>query len=301
MIDCVVVTATQNGHQGRGEGIPIFYRNENVESLAAQIESIRPFITSVDDRLSLATLLPANGARCAVDAALWDLQAKIKGKSVTSLAGLPDLQPIETVDTIYLDTPEKMAARAAEMSDLPIIKLKLGATEDEHRVQAVHDSLPSTRLIIDANAGWSLSTLEKMLPILEAARVEMVEQPLPPGQDQALSKIESPIPLCADESFQTADDLPFCTSHYQAVNVKLDKCGGLTSALAIGQMARQMGLKLMVGNMIGSSLGMAPAFVFAQSCDWCDLDGPLSLAADEEPALTFKKGNVAPPSTALWG
>ncbi|MEL6978325.1 MAG: dipeptide epimerase [Pseudomonadota bacterium] len=301
-IPVVVVEARRGGAVGRGEGTPLFYRPETAARLADQARAVSDALAEGGGRGLAAQLLPPNGARCAVDAALWDLEAKERGEPVWRLAGAAEPRAVLTVNTVILGAPEAMAASAAALSQqFPLLKLKLGAEGDAERLSAIRAAAPEARLVVDANAGWRPQDLEALTPALLSARVEMVEQPLPVGEDDALEGYDGPLRLCADESFQTLEDLERCARRYAMVNVKLDKCGGLTAALAIASLAERLGVGLMVGNMMGSSLGMAPAHLFAQRCALADLDGPLHLAADEDPPLRFASGMAAPPDEALWG
>ena len=294
---CVVVEAEQNGMSARGEGSPIFYRNETAQTLAEETRTAAAQIACARDHTDLANLVASHGGRNALDAALICLRARLENRTVSSLLGLSKLRPVLSLGTIALGDPAQMAAAASVLAnEFPVLKIKLGAEGDEERIRAVSTAIPKrTRLVIDANAAWSFAQLEAIMPALKAARVEMIEQPLPAGADHALADYRSPSALCADESFQTLADLAHCARRYQLINVKLDKCGGLTAALEIAQEARLRGMRLMVGNMLGSSLGMAPAFVFGQMCELCDLDGPLFLKHDESPSLSYQAGLINPP------
>lgn len=302
-VPCIIVEAREDGLAGRGEGNHIFYRPESVERLAEETCTAARHLKSIEDHHLLPSLLGAHGGRSALDSALWSLRARRNKVSVAKLVGLSALRPLTTVNTVFLDTPDAMAACAADLArNYPILKLKLGAEGDPDRVRAIRAAIPTaTRLVIDANSGWSFEQLIAIIPTLVDAGVEMIEQPLPQRCDEELLGYRSPIPLGADESFQTFEDFEYCSARYDMINVKLDKCGGLSAALAIGSLARERGIKLMVGNMLGSSLGMAPAFVFGQMCDLCDLDGPLGLVEDEFPPMQFVSGQVAAPLPELWG
>ncbi|MEM6748093.1 MAG: dipeptide epimerase [Pseudomonadota bacterium] len=306
-IPCVEVVVTKHLRtgdiiHGRGEGTALFYRPETAEGLAQQINELAPHLTGSITRRDLLGLLPANGARCALDAALWSLETAESGVAAWQRAGLSALEPVLTAATVYLDTPARMAESAAQLAPhFPLIKVKLGASGDEERIRAVRSAAPDAQLIVDANAGWSTDDLDAMTSALVDSCVTLVEQPLAPEHDAALDGYDGPLRLCADESFQTIEDVERCRGRYQVLNIKLDKCGGLTSALAIADLAKVMGFDLMVGNMLGSSLGMAPAHLFAQLCILADLDGPLSLASDVTPAMTYAEGKALPPPTELWG
>ena len=249
-------------------------------------------------------MLPAGPARNALDCALWDLMAKRSGQRAWELAGVALSAPVLTAYSIGIDAPDAMAALARERSEHRLLKLKLGDASGETdfaRVQAVRAARPDARLIVDANGAWSLARLQTLAPQLAVLSVEMIEQPLPVGHDDALNDYTSPIPLCADESCLDRASLPSLIGRYQAINIKLDKTGGLTEALALKRAARAHGLKIMVGCMVGTSLAMAPALIVAYDADWVDLDGPLLLANDRYPGLVYDDGMIAPPPRELWG
>lgn len=296
----VVLTDT-HGFTGRAEAAGVDYDGETPETIAAQIDALGP---TLDDDLThehLAHLLPIGGARNALDCALWDLEAKRSGTPVAERIGMPALQPVVTTCTIGLGTREEVAARAKAAHGLPLVKIKLDAVRHSEWVQIIRHILPNARLIVDANQAWTLPLLESLMPSLETAGVELIEQPLPRGQDRALAGFASPIPIAADESCTDRASLAVLEGRYQAINIKLDKCGGLTEALAMAGEAKQRGFDIMVGNMCGTSLGMAPALLVAQHARWADLDGPLLLSQDRTPAMTFTNGIVQPPPAALWG
>ena len=299
----VVVTVANDEHIGRGEGVPIKRYAQSVESVLAQIESIKA--EKKLDRQRLQQLLPAGAARNALDCALWDLEAKTSGKRVWELANVPIVLEVETSFTISLDTPEKMAAAAAVAAGLPILKLKLqGDDLDLARVKGVRESAPAARLLIDANESWSPEHYRKIVPELHELGVELIEQPFPANADEVLEMLENidhPIPVCADESCHTTADLQRLTNRYDMINVKLDKSGGLTEALRLCDRARDSGFKLLIGCMAGTSLGMAPARLLASAADYVDLDGPLLMARDREHGLTYGNGKIEMPSRELWG
>jgi L-alanine-DL-glutamate epimerase-like enolase superfamily enzyme len=296
----VVVTVSDGEHVGRGEGVPIKRYNQSIASVLTQIESIKSEKNL--DRNNLEDLLPPGAARDALDCALWDLEAKNSGKRVWELANLPIVDQVETSFTISLDTPEKMAASAKAAATRPILKLKLGGESlDLSRVEAVREAAPSTRLIIDANESWSPDHYRKIVPALKELDVELIEQPFPVDADEVLETLDHPIPVCADESCHTTVDLPRVKNRYEVVNVKLDKTGGLTEALRLCERARESGFKLLIGCMVGTSLGMAPARLLASAADYADLDGPLLLVRDREHALAYTNGRIGLPSSRLWG
>jgi L-alanine-DL-glutamate epimerase-like enolase superfamily enzyme len=252
-------------------------------------------------RAELAILLPAGAARNALDCALWDLEAKRSGKSVDALAGLGPLRPVLTAFTLSLADPETMAARAREASTYPLLKLKLGGAGDKERLAAVRAAAPHARLIADANEAWQPQETESLLAIAAEVGVELIEQPLPAGKDALLAEIAHPVPICADESVHDRASLDALADRYDAVNIKLDKTGGLTEALLAAERARVLGLKIMVGSMVATSLAMAPALLIAQNAEWVDLDGPLLLERDRASGLRYDGSMIFPPSSELWG
>ncbi len=284
-----------------GECVPYPRYGESVESVVGAIEALAPEIEAGLDRFRLGEVLASGAARNALDCALWDLEAKSRGVSVAALAGVGPLKPVETAFTISLASPEEMARKAREARQHPLLKLKLGGDGDEERLQAVREAVPDARLIVDANEAWSEASLEQMLEAAASARVELIEQPLPAGDDHILEWYERRVPICADELVHDRASLAKIAKRYDAVNIKLDKTGGLTEALATVTEARALGLKIMVGCMVATSLAMAPALILAQGADYVDLDGPLLLARDRVPGLTYEAGEVFPPPPALWG
>lgn len=296
----VAVTVSDDEHVGHGEGVPIRRYNQSTASVLGQIGSIKSQTNL--DRNRLQTLLPAGAARDALDCALWDLEAKNSGKRVWELANMPTVDQVETSFTISLDAPEKMAAAAKAAAARPILKLKLGGDSlDLSRVEAVRAAAPNTRLLIDANESWSPEHYRKIVPAFKELIVELIEQPFPADADEILETLDHPIALCADESCHTAFDLPRLKNRYEVVNVKLDKTGGLTEALRLCERAREGGFKLLIGCMVGTSLGMAPARLLASAADYVDLDGPLLLARDREHGLAYTNGRIGLPSRQLWG
>ncbi|AZB56412.1 dipeptide epimerase [Cereibacter sphaeroides] len=293
----LTVTVTREGLSGRGECVPYARYGETLESVADQIATLPENLTRAD----LQTLLPAGAARNAVDCALWDLEAKDSGKRVWQLLGLPAPKPQVTAFTLSLDAPEKMRAAAARNAHRPLLKIKLGTPDDMARLEAVRAGAPATRIIVDANEGWTADIYTELAPHLLRLGVALVEQPLPAGQDELLAEIARPLPVCADEACHDRHSLPALKGKYDVVNIKLDKTGGLTEALALREAALAEGYGLMVGCMVGSSLAMAPATLVAQGAAYVDLDGPLLLAEDREQPLVFDEAGIHPPSAELWG
>ncbi|MGA1341603.1 MAG: N-acetyl-D-Glu racemase DgcA [Hyphomonas sp.] len=287
-------------HAGRGEGVAYGRYGETVESVVAAIESLRGQIEAGISLGELQSALPAGAARCAIDCALWDLEAKRTGQRVWQLAGLPAPRPVETAVTISLAEAGAMAM-AAGSAPGTLLKLKLGGPQDMDRIQAVHLARPDARLIVDANEGLSPQAFPGLLLAAVKLGVILIEQPFPAGKDSALVKQPGPVAVCADESAHTSADIQSLARTYDAVNVKLDKAGGFTEALAMVRAARQSGMGVVVGCMVASSLSMAPALLLAGLADMADLDGPLWLETDIENGLTYINGNLAPASPDLWG
>lgn len=286
---------------GRGEALGVSYHGESVDSMLAQLEVLAEKIGSGVSRTDLQRLLAPGGARNAVDCALWDLDAKRAGCRAWELAGVHSVNALVTAYTISLDTPEFMAKAAAAVRQYGLLKLKLGGDGDLERVMAVRAARPEVRLIVDANESWKEHQLRDLAPKLAELGVELIEQPFPAGRDDMLSGFKSPVPLCADESCQTRLSLPTIQGKYQYVNIKLDKTGGLTEALALAREAQARNLKLMVGCMAGSSLSMAPAFIVGQLCDFADLDGPLLGSEDVPSPIRYEGSQMYPPESTLWG
>jgi L-alanine-DL-glutamate epimerase-like enolase superfamily enzyme len=287
--------------RGRGESVPYARYGESVEGVIADIERLADRIVGGLDRSALHELMPAGAARNALDCALWDLEAKETGTTVWDLAGVADPRPVVTAYTISLNTPEEMGKDAAENAMRPLLKLKLTGEGDLDRVRAVREGAPKARLIVDANEGWTVDHLREYGPALAELGVALIEQPLPADADAALGGIPHPVPICADESCHTADDLDRLVGLYDCVNIKLDKTGGLTEALRLKAAARERGFQIMVGCMIGSSLAMAPAHLIAQEAEFVDLDAPLLLARDRQPGLRYEGSTIFPPKPNLWG
>jgi L-alanine-DL-glutamate epimerase-like enolase superfamily enzyme len=300
-IHLVVVEIEEGRHRGRGECRPYPRYGETPAGVTAAIEALRSEIEAGCDRARLQRLMPAGAARNAVDCALWDLEAKRAGRRAWELAGLPAPQPVATAFTISVGTPAEMAAAAAKAASRPLLKLKLAGEDDLARLEAVRAAAPRARLIVDANEAWTPSLYERMAPKLAGLGVALLEQPLPAGADGALAGLPHPVPVCADESCHDRDGLAELARGYQAINIKLDKTGGLTEALALAEAASAYGLMLMIGCMVATSLAMAPALLLAQRAAFVDLDGPLLLERDREPGLRFVGSTVMPPEAALWG
>jgi L-alanine-DL-glutamate epimerase-like enolase superfamily enzyme len=287
---------------GRGEGVPYARYGESPEAVLAQIETAAHALAAAAvPRAAVQSLLPAGAARNAIDSALWDLEAKTSGVPVWRLAGLPEPRPLVTAFTLSVDTPEAMADAARKAAHLPLLKIKLAGAGDAARLEAVRSGAPNARLIVDANEGWTPSLLPDLTRLCAENGVAWIEQPLPAAADEALRGFASPVPLVADESVHGLASLAALVGKYQAVNLKLDKTGGLTEALAVRAEARRLGFALMVGCMVSTSLAMAPAFLLAQGAEIVDLDGPLLLASDRADPIRYEGGVLQHPPAALWG
>jgi L-alanine-DL-glutamate epimerase-like enolase superfamily enzyme len=300
-LDVVVATVERNGVQGRGEAAGVDYRGESPAGMVAQLEAVRQTIENGISRVAVQSLLPAGGARNALDCALWELEARELRRPVWELAGLSEPRPLLTTYTIGADDPPAMARRAREFAPARALKLKLiGDAADAERVRAVRAARPEVWLGVDANRGFTIPHLQELQPVLEACRVELIEQPFPVGQEPRLSELHSSIPIAADESAQSSEDLPRLAGRFNTVNIKLDKCGGLTEGLRMAAAARRLGLDVMIGNMVGTSLAMAPAYLVGQSCQIVDLDGPLLLAGDRPAAVSYRDGYLQC-DERVWG
>ena len=296
-INVLTVRVTRGGITGWGECVPYARYGETLENVTALIAELPDEI----GRATLQDVMPAGAARNAVDCALWDLEAKQTGRRVWQLAGLSAPGPELTAYTLSLDTPEKMRAEAAKHAHRPLLKIKLGTADDMPRLQAVRAGAPDTKIIVDANEGWSAEVYTDLAPHLQRLGVALVEQPLPAGDDDALLGMARPVPVCADESCHDRASLPHLAGKYDMVNIKLDKTGGLTEALALRQMALAEGYAVMMGCMMGTSLAMAPATLVAQGAAVTDLDAPLLLSEDRDHVLGYDRLGVYPPEAALWG
>jgi L-alanine-DL-glutamate epimerase-like enolase superfamily enzyme len=299
-VDVVVARVCAGERESRGEGSPIYYRDETAAGAVAMIEALGD---RAIDRAVLQTALPPGAARNALDCALWDMGAKDAGTTVCALAGLQPLRPVLTALTISLGDPAAMEAAARRAAPRPLLKLKLGGDGgDRDRVAAVRIGAPGARLIVDANEAWGQLDIEAEAAAMAELGVELIEQPIPAGQENLLDGMHARIPFVADESLHTRADLDTCTGRFQAINIKLDKAGGLTEALALRDAALARGLDVMVGCMLSTSLAIAPALLVAQGCRWVDLDGPLLLARDRAHGLSFDaQGFVHPADPKLWG
>ncbi len=299
--DVITCTLTESGARGLGECVPYRRYGETMESVMAQIEAARPLIEDGISRAALLHAMPPGAARNAVDCALWDLESKLSGRSVADRLDLRKLKPLTTAYTISLGEPDVMAAQAREHAQRPLLKVKVGTDDDESRIRAVRAAAPDCAIILDANEGWPEDRLEHHLRIAAEANIALVEQPLPAGRDDMLAEIARHVLVCADESVHHTGDLASLADRYDAINIKLDKTGGLTEALEMKEEAQRLGFSIMIGCMVGTSLAMAPAVLLAQDADFVDLDGPLLLARDREPGLNYAGSLVFPPEASLWG
>jgi L-Ala-D/L-Glu epimerase len=299
--DLVLVEVTENGRTGRGEAAGVYYLEETASSIQADIAKVAKQVEQGAGREDLRTLLQPGGARCALDCALWDLEAKAAGKSAWELAGVK-ANPVTTVFTIGLeDTPEKMAAKAREASDRPLLKLKLNDDRPVERVQAIRAARPEAKLVADCNGGWSFAQLKAWAPELAKLGLSLLEQPLPRGGDAELEGYKARLPLFADEACLHLGELGQAARRYDGIVIKLDKTGGLTEALMLARGGKEAGLRLMVGCMVASSLSMAPAHVLAQLCEFVDIDGPLLMTKDYPHGLKYEGATVTAPPDILWG
>lgn len=299
--DVVTVTIAQGTAIGRGEAVPYARYGEGIDDTLAAIRAVAPAFADGAGRKDLATLLPGGAARNAIDCALWDLEARLAGRSVAALAGVPEPVALPSAITIGLDTPDAMARAAARVATVPLLKIKVDRTDPAAQIAAVRAAAPAPRLIVDPNESWTIETLAALKPHLPDWRVDLLEQPLPAGEDGALAQFDSPVPIAADESLHTAADLDRLAGRYDVVNIKLDKTGGLTEALVLANRAREKGFGLMVGCMVCSSLGIAPAMLLGGQAAFVDLDGPLWLSEDRPGGVTDHHGMLSPPAPGFWG
>ena len=302
-VELAVVTLSDGTYVGRGEAAGVYYHGDTPATIKAEIEAVRGLVERGITRAALRTAMPPGGARNAVDCALWDLESKQFRTPVWTLAGGVAPGPLVTTYTLGGDTPEAMAAGArGKFANAKALKLKLlGDGLDADRIRAVRAARDDVWLGIDANQGFTPDGLNALLPVLVKTRVQMIEQPFKIGEEALLDAVSTPIPFAADESMQSLASLPALVGRFQVVNIKLDKCGGLTEGLLIAQEARKLGFRVMVGAMPGTSLAMAPAFVLGQQCDIVDLDAPLFLSNDRTPSMLYDHGSISAPAAGLWG
>lgn len=298
-VKVLLVEISEKGKTGRGEATGIYYFDEDGDSMLVQAEAIRDEIENGLDQTQLLELMPAGGARNAIDCALWDLDCKLTGKTIWQLTDIKP-QSVITVNTVGIETPELMA-EIAQRCDTQKIKVKLDGNNPLEKIKAVCKARPDADIVVDVNQGWNFEQLKELAPKFKQLGIKMIEQPLPRGEDSELDDYQSPMMLCADESCLHSAELEQADGRYQMVNIKLDKTGGLTEALKLAKLAKSKGLGLMVGNMVGTSLAMAPAFVIAQLCEFVDLDGALLLINDREHAMSYGGGVVSVPDVKLWG
>lgn len=299
--DTIFVEIREGDKVGRGESVPYVRYGETLESALGQVEAAREEIEAGADRARLLEIMPPGAARNALDCALWDLEARQGGVSVSESIGWGGLKPVESAITVSLDAPEKMAASAKLLRNVPLLKVKVDAENPVEAVRAVREVASKPKIIVDPNESWSIDQLASWQDALAELRVDLLEQPLPADCDSALEGFDARVPLVADESGHVADDLRQLARRYDYVNIKLDKTGGLTTALTMVAAAEREGIGLMVGCMVSSSLSIAPALVIAQRCAFVDLDGPLWLSADREGGVTERSGIISPPAPAFWG
>ena len=299
--EVVTVSIGEGGAVGRGEAVPYLRYGETVASALAAVEQVRALIEHGGGLPELSAALPPGAARNAVDCALWDLEARLSGRTVAQLIGKPAPAPVPTALTVVIDTPQAMATAAASVADVPVLKVKVDAHEPAAQIRAVRAAAPDPVLIVDPNESWDRALVEAMQPVLVEARAALLEQPVPAGEDECLEDFAPAIPICADESVHVATDLPIVARRYQVVNVKLDKAGGLTAALELAEAARARGLGLMTGCMVSSSLSIAPALHVAMMSDFVDLDGPSWLREDRPGGMTIAGGFIHPPAAGFWG
>jgi L-alanine-DL-glutamate epimerase-like enolase superfamily enzyme len=299
--DVVMVELSQSGKAGRGESVPYAHYGESVASVVDQLETVRADVAAGMGREELQARLPAGAARNALDAALWDLESKLSEIPVWTQLARPPRTGLISALTLGIDTPERMDAAAAQIADAGLIKIKVDADDPAKRIEAVRQAAPKAQLIVDPNESWTFELLRDLQPVLERSKVALLEQPPPANADDALLDFASRIPICADEACHVASDLPRLRHRYQAINIKLDKTGGLTEAWRLLRMARAQDFMIMVGCMVGSSLGIAPAFEIAREAEFVDLDGALWLKDDYPDGVTLQNGLLMPPQPGFWG
>lgn len=299
--DVITVEIAADGATGRGEAVPYLRYDETIAGALDDIATARGAIADGATRDELLTIMPAGAARNAVDCALWDLESKLSGRSVTERLGRPAIGPTPTAITVSLDTVQAMAASARALADVPLIKIKVDRSDPAAQIRAVRDAAPTPRIIVDPNESWTIAEVERLQPLLAELRIDLLEQPLPAGEDDALEGFGSLVPIAADESAHVAGDVGALAGKYQVINIKLDKTGGLTGALALADAAAAAGLGVMTGSMISSSLSIAPALIVAAQSAFVDLDGPLWLAADRAGGVKGERGVLTPPVAGFWG
>lgn len=298
--DVVVVSISENGLTGRGESVPYARYGETLPQVLDQLNAVT-HITSLDALTKASALLQAGSARNALDCAIWDLTVQKEQRSIHHLTGLPSIQGCHTAQTLSIETPDAMYQAALELQGSPLIKIKLDDNQIIERMEAVHRALPESKFIVDANEGWSFALLQNVAPALAALNVVLLEQPLAAKDDACLAGYQCPITLCADESCHTAEDIPRLAQRYQAVNIKLDKTGGLTEAMQLLHTAKRANMEIMVGCMVATSLAMAPAYALCAAAQYVDLDGPLLVAEDRPNGFEFQDGWMSKPKSLLWG
>ncbi|GER07026.1 dipeptide epimerase [Iodidimonas muriae] len=300
--DVIVATVQAEGHQGLGEAVPYPRYGETIAQSVEDVRKVARTFVQPMRHSDLEQLMPAGAARNALDCALWDWKAKKTGQTVSDLAGLPPLADVITAFTISLDRSDIMAQQAAKAAHMPLLKIKLGdAPHDAERLRAIHKAAPNARLIVDANEGWTFDALQELAPVAAACGVELIEQPLPAGEDGILEGYHAPVPLCADESFHGTISIATLAKRYSAVNIKLDKIGGLSAAIRQCRTVQSAGMDIFIGCMVGSSLAMMPALHLSPLARWVDLDGPLLLAKDRANGLTIEDGVIKVSRSGLWG
>lgn len=299
--DVITVEIMAGGATGRGEAVPYPRYGETIAGALDQIAGARGAIADGATRDELLGLMPAGAARNAVDCALWDLETRLSGRSVTDRLGQPDIAATPTAMTVSLDTLPAMSTAARALAHVPLIKIKVDRTDPESQIRVVRDAAPDPRIIVDPNESWTIAEVERLQPLLAELRIDLLEQPLPAGEDDALEGFGSLVPIAADESAHVADDVAALAGKYQVINIKLDKTGGLTGALALADTAAAAGLGVMTGSMISSSLSIAPALIVAARSAFVDLDGPLWLAADRAGGVRGVDGVLTPPVAGFWG
>jgi len=299
--EVVTCAITDNGVRGHGECVPYARYGETVEGVMSAIEAYAKAIASGASREDLQKAMKPGAARNAIDCALWDIEAKLSGSRAAARACRMPPRPVPTAITISLGEPADMADEARAHASQKLLKVKVGTSDDRARMHAVASAAPNAEIILDANEGWDESNIREHLLLAAELHIGLIEQPLPAGKDEILAHIPHPVPICADESVHTLADLELLSDRYDAINIKLDKTGGLTEALLMRDRARELGFGVMIGCMVGTSLAMAPAVLLAQDADWVDLDGPLLLARDRSPGLVYTGSLVSPPSAELWG